>query len=288
MGDSSEETPQVAIVGGGPAGKAAARELRQAGLGVTIFEKEAALGGLMRFGYPSYRMPTEVTERESASLLDSGVEVRHGQAIGENLSLADLQTEFDAVILAVGAPRPHQLGIPGEELPGVWKALDFLYRVRVGEIDSVSGTVVVIGGGDTALDAATSAKTLGAEAVTIHYRGEEAGLRGLAHERVRARQAGVRLDFHRVPEHIIRTPDGRLAIRYPQGRESADRVIIAIGQGVDREWFAKLGVRVAPDGTSTNLPGVFVAGGASYGSDRLAKAILGGRAAAAAVTRLLR
>jgi NADPH-dependent glutamate synthase beta subunit-like oxidoreductase len=271
----------VAIVGGGPAGKAAARELVKAGARVTIFEREAELGGLMRYGYPTYRMPTDVATRDALRLRDLGIEFRTNWELGQDGTLDELRRDFNAVILAVGAPAPVTLGIPGEDLPNVWQAVELLHEIRRGSRTELGHRVLVIGGGDTAMDAATTSALGGATEVIVAYRGPAGGLRALENEVSRATGAGVRFEYGLVPVGISEA-NGGLAVSFADGTtRGADAVVIAIGQRPN-PLLQALGVATAPDGTHTDLPDVFVAGGASYGSDRLAPALASGRAAAVA------
>lgn len=272
--------PNIAVVGGGPAGKAAARELREAGIIVTIFEKEQALGGLMRYGYPSFRMPDEITDRDNAKLAETGIVVRTGQALGENLTIASLEREFDATILALGASKPIHLGVPGEDLPGVFPALELLYAARADQAPALGERVLVIGGGDTAVDAATTAKHAGARESVIAYRGDPDRRRTLPHEVKRAESMGVTFQYGAAPESIEPVGDA-LVVRMDDGTDERwSSVVVAIGQGPDLEFLDSIGIRIASPEGATNRPGVFVAGGTLYGSDRLKAAILDGRRSA--------
>ena len=275
---------RVAIVGGGPAGKMAARELVAAGITVAIFERESELGGLMRYGYPTYRMPTDVTTRDALRLADLGVEFHTNWELGVNGTLSELLAAFDAVILAIGASEPIQLGIPGENLPNVWQALSLLHDLRSGSATELGARVVVIGGGDTAMDAATTSSLGGAESVTIAYRGPAGALRALPNEIERAAQAGVRFAYDKVPQRILEVADS-LRVEFADGASlEADTVVVAIGQRVGR-LLSKLKVQPAADGIATNHPGLYLAGGITHGSDRLAPALASGRAAARAALR---
>lgn len=274
---------RVAIVGAGPAGRAAARELITAGIAVTIYDKEAEAGGLMRYGYPEYRMPETIPHRDAAELQQLGVEFKFKQELGKTLTLEELRQVFDAVLLTVGAPVPKRLGIPGEDLPGVYQVLGFLYADRINKPLKVGKKVLVIGGGDTAIDAATTAKGLGAGSVRIIYRRDRQHLKAQPHEIKRTLEAGVHFCFDRRPVRIEQAGNSLVleTIR-PEGQPErllTDKIIIAIGQKTNTTFLKHLGLIVHHDGT-TNQPDVFVTGGALYGSDRLAKAILSGRNAA--------
>ena len=275
-------TKKVAIVGGGPSGKSAARELIKSGIAVTIFDREDTSGGLMRYGYPSFRMPTAVSERDQTNLSEAGVVFRTGRALGEDLTLDELSRDFDAVLLAIGAPKSRRLGIPGEDLSGVYHALAFLRAARLGKPFPIGDKVLVIGGGDTAIDAATTALWLGAKSTTMAYHGTESGLKAQPHEVESARGKGVSFDFGGQPTTIVEAGTG-LSVTLQKAtriqKVDCDTVIVAIGQDRDPAVFDMLGITGNHDGT-TNRPNVFITGGALYGSNRLSNAILAGRMAA--------
>ena len=274
----------VAIVGGGPAGKSAARVLVKAGLAVTIFDKERATGGLMRYGYPSYRMADAVSERDQRQLTELGVRFETGRTLGKDLDLDELTADYDAVILAIGAPHPNHLGIPGEDEPGVHAALPFLYAARLGQAPEIGQRVLVIGGGDTAMDCATTAKKLGAAEVLVAYRGLESAMRAQPHEIKRAVEAGVTFRYHAKPTSIRR--EAKLVVELGGNREAFDTVLVAIGQRPDESFIQQSGLVPSLDG-STNHPKIWLAGGAAYGSDRLSHAILQGRSVAESVKSAL-
>lgn len=284
----------VAIVGGGPAGKAAAREFRKAGLGVTIFEKEPHSGGLLRYGYPAWRMPDDVSAKDARTLERLGVVIKTGQELGRNLEFRDLERNFGAIVFAVGSATPRQLHIPGENLPGVFEAIHFLHQARE-QLPPVGQRVIVVGAGDTAMDVATTALSLGAGKVEIMYRRSEAEIPAQQREVEIARKAGAEFRYLESPTRI-EPEDSRLKVmiqrmklgqpdatgrRRPESttgeyHEVVDHVIVAIGQEPDAAFFAKYGLRVRADGT-TNQPNVFSAGEMHYGADKLARAILDGR-----------
>ena len=267
----------------------AARTLARQAVAVTLYDKETLPGGLMRFGYPSFRMPDSVTERDAAQLRELGVNIATNQELGRDFVLPDLQDRHDAVILATGAPRGRALGIAGEDLPGVYSALPFLYNARLGRARQLGQRVLVIGGGDTAIDCATTATWLGAPDVQVIYRGREDHLKALPHEVQFAEEKGVRFRFGTVLGQVT-GDDGALQAQLRKGHqtvhESADAIVIAIGQEVDQAFYRQLGVTVQADGT-TNHPRVWVAGGAAYGSDRLSRAIVHARQVATRVLETL-
>lgn len=278
---------KVAIVGSGPTGRAAARELATNGVAVTIFEKESEPGGLMRWGYPDFRMPISVTQRDVAALRELGVTFRVETALGEHVSLAELERDYDAVLITTGAPRPKRLGIPGEDSPGVHSALQFLHAARSAQPLSLGRDVLVLGGGDTAVDAAVTAVHGGSGRVTILYRGPEENISAQPHELQRSRDAGVNWRF-RAPVHRIEPADsGVIAVvghSVPSQNsrlvsERVDSIIVAIGQESDAAFLDRLGVSTRQT-QAEGRPKVHLAGGSRYGSDRLAKAIQDGRAVA--------
>lgn len=280
---------RVAIVGAGPAGTAAARELQTAGIQVTIFEREAEGGGLLRFGYPVFRMPTAVSVRTTERLQELGVEYRFGSTLGKDISPAELERDYDAVILALGAPQSKHLGIPGEELPGVWPALRFLHEARSQESFPVSGEVIVIGGGDTAVDSATTALFQGADTATIIHHRPEGTLAAQEREVTAALAKGVRFMYNQIAERFEQADRLRAVYATPEGEvtHDADLIIVAIGQFRPTDWLRDLGIIVHDDGT-TSHPTMFVAGDSHYGANMLADAIKDGRAIAERVKALLK
>src|SRR5882757_1225056 len=164
---------KVAIVGAGPAGLSCAHVLSREGIDVTIFEKESKGGGLMTYGIAAYKVTPEFCEDEVNYILSlGGIEIKYNQELGKNISLADLQKNYDAVYLGIGVGLARQLDIPGEELEGVEDAIQFIYDLRSKGFPAipVGDKVAVIGMGMTAIDAATQAKRLGAKEVTMLYR----------------------------------------------------------------------------------------------------------------------
>lgn len=280
---------KVAIVGSGPTGRAAARELAGRGAQVTVFEKESEPGGLMRWGYPEFRMPLAVTRRDVAALQELGVRFEVNAELGKTVQLADLERDHDAVLITAGASRPRRLGIPGEDLPGVHKALDFLYAARAGRPVPAGPDVLVIGGGDTAVDAAVTSARNGAERVTILYRGTEDAAPAQPHEFKRSHESGVNWRFETRPVRIDPLSGSLAVTLHGAGRSNIEpeefhAIVTAIGQETDPAFLKMLDLTANPDG-STSRPNVWLAGGSRYGSDRLAKAIQDGRTAAQRIAR---
>ena len=276
----------VAIVGGGLAGLSAARDLRLLGHAVTIFEAHTQLGGLNTYGIVPFRLSTEVALWEAQQVVDLGVDVRTGVRIGEDLSVASLLSEYDALVLACGMGGVPPLGLPGEELAGVWDALDFIERAKTGgEIPDLGNHVAVIGAGNTAIDALTCAKRMGSDHVTMYYRRGESEMTAYEFEYTFAKQEGIEfrffclpVGFHGTNNHVreaefVRTEvrDGSvMRIAGSEFREPVSAVIRAIGQsrlvqtlqafGIDSDG----GVVRVDDALQTTRPGVFAAGDCIY------------------------
>jgi NADPH-dependent glutamate synthase beta subunit-like oxidoreductase/NAD-dependent dihydropyrimidine dehydrogenase PreA subunit len=163
-----ENGRKVAVVGAGPGGLSAALELRKMGYGVTVFEKQSVAGGMMRLGVPAYRLPAEVIQRDIENILEYGIDVATGSAVeSEDDIEAFFSDGFEAVLLSVGSHKSMKLGMPGEDLENVSHGIDFLREVRLGRKKSVRDRVVVVGGGNVAIDCARSAVRLGAKSVTL-------------------------------------------------------------------------------------------------------------------------
>ncbi|MDQ2679457.1 MAG: NAD(P)-dependent oxidoreductase [Candidatus Eremiobacteraeota bacterium] len=289
----------VAIIGGGPAGLSAARDLRRTGHAVTIFEARDELGGLNTYGIVPFRLTTEVALWEAQQVLDLGVDVRTSTQIGRDIHMESLLEDFDAVVLACGMGGVPLLGIPGEDLPGVWDALDFIERAKVGTlrpsfaqkgggVEHASNSevfagqqVAVIGAGNTAIDALTCAKRLGAERVTMHFRRGEEHMNAYDFEYDFARQENIEFRFFCAPVRIledagrvggiefVRTrlqDDLPVAIPGSEFIEPADTIIRAIGQSRFVDTLDKFGI--AHDGgvvcvnerLETTRKGIFAAG----------------------------
>ncbi len=189
---------RVAIVGGGPAGLSAAYTLAQLGHEAIVYEGERKLGGVLHTGIPTYRLPRDVLEREVAGVVGLGVTVRTGERLGPE-RLAQLPAEYDAVILALGLQKLTRLDLPGRQLVGVEQGVRFLHRVNVAGDAHVTGHVVVLGGGNTAMDCARSALRLGADRVTVAYRRTEAEMPAIPDEVEEAREEGVIFEFQCAP-----------------------------------------------------------------------------------------
>ncbi|MBW1923990.1 MAG: FAD-dependent oxidoreductase [Deltaproteobacteria bacterium] len=247
------ETPRkAAVIGAGPAGLSAAYFLGLLGWSCEVFEAAREPGGLMRWGIPAYRLSKDVLQREVARILRLGIVIKYGRTVRPQ-DLARIREEYDAVFVGCGLSRSIRLQIPGEDL--ALEGLDFLGRIRRGEVDAVSGTAAVIGGGNTAMDVARSLVRLGAEPIIVYRRRRE-DMPAFEHEIIMALEEGVRLmelvsplKANRDGEDIILTlqemrpagvgPDGRARVAPDGERRQSLRVrslFTALGSSAAPEW----------------------------------------------------
>ena len=251
-----ETGKRVAIIGGGPAGLTAAYFLRRYGHAVTIYDKQPKLGGMLRYGIPEYRLPKAVLDREIQIILDAGVEVHTNTQLGRDVQFDELRTQYDAVLLAIGAWKSMPMRVPGEDLDGVYGGIDFLERLGLGERPVLGERVAVCGGGNTAMDCCRTAVRLGAKEVYVVYRRTRNEMPAADIEIEEAEEEGVTfkflanpIEFYGEDGHVsgmklqimeLGEPDasGR---RRPVPVEGAtedipiDNVLMAIGQGADCE-----------------------------------------------------
>lgn len=265
---------RVAVVGAGPAGLACARDLRRNGHAVTVFEAKPQPGGLNTYGIAEYKLKADVALAEVQDILDLGVELKTGVTV---TSVEKLLAEFDAVFVGIGLGGTKRLGIPGEELPGVIDALTFIEHLKTHPYRAtpVGRQVVVIGGGNTAIDAVTQAKRLGAASSTIVYRRGEADMPAYDYEYELAKQDGCGFRFNATPRRIV----GNGAVR---GLELStgetipcDMVIVAIGQD------ERTGLKIPAD------PRVFTGGDCANGGAEIVNAAAEGVAAAKQIDEML-
>lgn len=302
----------VAVVGGGPAGLTAAYFLRLAGHAVTVFDAQAHMGGMLRYGIPAYRLPKDVLDREIALIEAAGVTLKNGVRLGRDITLDALRADYDAVILAIGAWSSMPMRVPGETLDGVTGGIEFLHGIssQEGEIPDLTGkTVAVCGGGNTAMDACRTAVRCGAERVYVIYRRTRDEMPAEEIEITEAEQEGVIFRFLTNPAELIGEngrvrqirlqimelgePDasGRRAPVPVEGKFEmldADLVIMAIGQkpdpaGLDGVGLTKKGTVAADEQTFlTGLPDVYAIGDATNRGASIAIEAIGeaGRCAA--------
>ena len=287
-----EKTHQerVAVIGGGPAGLACAHDLAKLGYPVTLFEAAAKLGGMLRACVPQFRLPEAYLDRDIEYLLWPGFEVRTNAALGRDFTLEQLEAEgYRAVFLATGAHKPKRLPIPGHDLEGIGFNIDFLQKARAGEPPDLHGRLLVIGGGNVAMDVARTARRLGAGKVTMACLESRQSMPAHAWEIQQALDEGIEIvndvTFKRflgddgrvtgVEAKRIRSmafdTDGRLTVDEIAGSDfaiAADRVVVAIGQTPDLSFLdpknqirVRRGmVEVDPETLATGHPGVFAGG----------------------------
>jgi len=198
-----QRSEKVAVIGAGPAGLSCAYQLARRGYPVTVFEAFSKPGGMLRYGIPAYRQPRAVLDAEIQRILDLGVELKCGCVVGKDISLEQLRREYRAVFTGIGAHKGLKLGVPGEDAPNVFTGTEFLNKVNSGEPVDLGNKVIVIGGGDTAIDAARVSKRLGAE-VTILYRRTRAEMPAIKPEIEGALEEGVAIEFLAAPVEVLR------------------------------------------------------------------------------------
>jgi glutamate synthase (NADPH/NADH) small chain len=319
---------KVAVVGSGPASLACAGDLAKMGYQVTVFEAFHVPGGVLMYGIPEFRLPKALVQKEIANLKTLGVEIRTNMVIGKIYDIDELMHEqnYEAVFIGTGAGLPSFMKIPGENLNGVYSANEFLTRINLmkaykfPDCDTpvkVGRKVVVIGGGNVAMDAARSAKRLGAEDVYIVYRRSEQELPARAEEYHHACEEGIKMKFLTNPTAILGTENGYVralqCVEMELGEPDAsgrrgpvtkkdsefeldvDTVIMAIGQSPNplikstqglatQDWG---GIVVDSESMATSIPGVFAGGDAVTGAATVILAMGAGKQAASAIDTYL-
>jgi glutamate synthase (NADPH/NADH) small chain len=306
---------KVAIVGAGPSGLSCAHTLAREGVDVTIFEKENKGGGLMTYGIAAYKVTPEFCEEEVNYILGiGGIDIKYNQALGKDISLADLQKNYDAVYLGFGVGIARQLEIKGEELNGVVDAISFIYEIRTKGYPSVpvGDKVAVIGMGMTAIDAATQAKRLGAKDVTLVYRRTQSEMPCTEEELNIAKLDGCKIVWLATPKEVIGENEkvkellcSLIELGEPDasGRRSpvetdqtislsVDMVIKAAGQIafedlVTTNKIKHLKGKVMINNCATNIPGVFAGGDCVNGGKEVVDAVQAGKDGADSILEYL-
>jgi NADH-quinone oxidoreductase subunit F len=297
---ATKRTARVAIVGGGPAGMSAAYYLARLGYPVTVFEAMPVPGGMMAIGIPAYRLPREVLQAEIARIVELGVDLRLNAAMGRDFTLNDLQGEgFAAIFLATGASKSRRLGVPGDAADGVIPATLFLKQVNLGESPRLTGPVVVVGGGSTAMDAARSALRSGAESVVVAYRRRRADLPAQTEEIEAAEREGIELRTELHVAEVVVHDGAAVALRCSDAGSPTEfvdlparAILVAIGEepdpsilpeGTGIEISGWAGVVADARTLSTGRPGVFAGGDVVSGPKTIIDAVAAGRRAAGSI-----
>lgn len=313
-----ETGKKVAVIGGGPAGLSCAYFLRRLGHAVTLYEAMPAMGGMLRYGIPEYRLPKKVLDWEIQGIIDLGVEVHLNTRLGPDISISSLVADgYDAIFLGVGAWKDYALRVDGEDLDGCFTGIDFLSRIGLGESVPIGRRCAVIGGGNTAIDCVRTLVRMGAEEVYIIYRRTRAEMPANEVEIVAAEHEGVKFQFLAAPVKVVGDDNNRITHleflkmelgepddsgrRRPvpiEGSETLielDMLITAIGQGPDisfkeeekpleqletTRWNTIDG---DPETLQSSIPYIFSAGDAYTGASLVVEAIGGGRRAARAI-----
>lgn len=313
---ASSTGKRIAIVGGGPGGLSAAYYLQQMGHQCVIYEKRKKLGGMLRYGIPNYRLPRTRLDQEIDVILSTGVEVHTEVDIGKDITMCELDTQYDALYIAIGAQTDKKVGIPGEEGKNVISAVTMLRDIGDDKMpDFKDKRVTVIGGGNVAMDVARSAKRLGATFVGIAYRRRQEDMTALAEEIEGALAEGCELLQLQAPTHIELNEEGKAAALWVQPqiisqqlgnrpapkkadvkekRIPCDIVVVAIGQGIESAHFADEGIPInhgaidALDHSGIkSMEGIFAGGDCVTGPATVIRAIAAGKVAAANIDEYL-
>ncbi len=304
------------MIGGGPSGLSAAYYLSLMGHKVTIYEQRKHLGGMLRYGIPSYRLPREKLDEEINFLLSVGIEVKLNTSIGKDIEFSEIKNKFDAVYIAIGAHTDKKIGIEGEDAVGVISAVEMLRNI--GDDNSVSyegKRVIVVGGGNVAMDVARSSIRLKAKSVDIVYRRRKADMTALKEEVEGAEAEGCNVVELMSPVAIEKTKDGKVCGLWvkpqmiseiksnrpsPKDKNEdailipCDIIVVSIGQGIDSKHFEDKGIAVKKGNISTfesaavgDMEGVFAGGDCVSGPATVIRAIAAGRVAAANIDEYL-
>lgn len=307
---------KVAIIGGGPSGLTTAYYLSLMGHKVTIFEQRQKLGGMLRYGIPNYRLPREVLDREIESILSTGVEVRLDVTVGTDITFDQLKEEFDATFISIGVHAVKRLGIEGEDSAGVISAVEMLREIGYNILPDYSGKrVVVIGGGNVAMDVARSSIRLGAESVSIVYRRRKSDMTALPEEVEGAEAEGCDVFDLMAPVRIEADEKGHVSGLWVQpqrighivkGRPvplkanmepifiPCDLIVVAIGQNLESQHFADTGLTIVHNqivtdntGRVPDMDGIFSGGDCVSGPATVIMAIAAGKVVAANIDNYL-
>ncbi len=302
---------KVAIIGGGPSGLSCAYYLALMGHKVTVFEERAKLGGMLRYGIPSYRFPRHLLDAEIDSILSLGIEAHTNTTVGTDIWVEELQKDYDCLYIAIGAHQDKKVGIPGEDCKNVMSAVEMLRAIGDDVMPDFTGKqVVVIGGGNVAMDVTRSSVRLGAEKVTCVYRRRIEDMTALPDEVTGAMAEGAEIEALMAPVRIEANEDGCAAALWvqpqiigeadksgrprpnkanlPERRIPADIIVVAIGQGIEIQGFEQAGVPIKRgvfvaglSGQVGDMDNLFAGGDCVTGPATAIRAIAAGKVAAA-------
>ena len=307
---------RIAVIGGGPGGLSAAYFLSLMGHQVVVYDQRPQLGGMLRYGIPDYRLPQEKLDADISFILSTGIEVHTDTSIGRDIAFSDIEEQFDAVYIAIGAHNDKKLGIEGEDSQGVYAAVQLLRDIGEGRAPDFKGKrVCVVGGGNVSMDATRTAIRLGAESVTCIYRRRVADMTALAEEIEDAQSEGCQILPLQAPDHIEADENGHVTAlwtrpqiiseygsdgrprpknaREPLFRIPCDIVIVAIGQAIDAKPFEQVTpvvrgkIQAESDAFVPNTPHVFAGGDAVTGPATVIRAVAAGKVAAANIDQHL-
>ncbi|MDY6933699.1 MAG: FAD-dependent oxidoreductase [Spirochaetota bacterium] len=307
---------KTAVIGGGPSGLTCARDLIQDGYPVTIFEAEDKLGGAMRYGIPDYRLPKEYLDWDIQNIIDLGIDVKTGERLGKDFTIESLKDKgYKAVYIGVGLPCARRIPFKGSDQNGVIWGIDFLKEVNLGKNPRIGKDVVVIGGGNVAIDVAMTAKRQGGERVAVVSLESREEMPAHEWEILDAVEEGIELNPSWGPDEILGEDgnvtgirlnactrvfdnDGKFNPEFDYNRKSeieTDTIIIAIGQAADLDWIGDNspierqggGIKADALTLATNIEGVFAGGDVVYGPKSVVEAIDHGHRAAESIKRYI-
>jgi len=314
---------KVAIIGAGPAGLSAATFLLREGIDVEIFDKQVRPGGLLTYGIPGFKLDKHIVARRVRLLEEEGAIFHQNTEVGKDVTFDELSAQFDAVFIGVGATKGRRSGLDGEEAPNVYQAMDFLTTIQkkiFGEetdihIDVKEKRVVVIGGGDTAMDCVRTSLREKAKSITCLYRRDSKNMPGSRKEYINAKEEGANFEFQASPKALIVNDNGsvigiemiktRLGEADASGRQrveeiagseyvvDADIVIFALGfDTVEYPFLASNGIEtdkwggiIVDENYETTTPGIYAGGDCHRGADLVVTAVRDGREAAKAIAK---